>query len=38
VPYFSFSELTKARHDLDSLIQLSAQIKKDADKLGKARK
>ena len=26
-------QLTKARHDLDSVIQLSAQIKKDADKL-----
>ena len=32
------NQLTKARHDLESLIQLSAQIKKDADKLGKARK
>lgn len=26
-------QLTKARHDLDSVIHLSAQIKKDADKL-----
>lgn len=31
-------QLTRARRDLDSLIQLSGQIKKDADKLGKARK
>lgn len=30
-------QLTKARHDLESLIQLSGQIKKDADKLGKTR-
>jgi len=28
-------QLTKARHDLDSLIKLSGQIKKDADKHGK---
>lgn len=28
-------QLTKARHDLDSVIQLSAQLKKDADKLKK---
>ena len=28
-------QLTKARHDLDSLIHLSSQIKKDADKLKK---
>ena len=32
------NQLTKARRDLESLIQLSAQIKKDADKLGKSRK
>ena len=31
-------QLTRARRDLDSVIQLSAQIKKDADKLSKARK
>jgi len=30
------NQLTKARLDLESLIQLSGQIKKDADKLGKA--
>ena len=30
--------LIKARHDLESLIQLSGQIKKDADKLGKTQK
>lgn len=30
--------LTRARHDLDSLIQLSGQIKKDVDRLGKLRK
>lgn len=29
-------QLTRARHDLESLIQLSGLIKKDADKLGKA--
>lgn len=28
-------QLKKARHDLDSVIQLSAQLKKDADKLKK---
>jgi hypothetical protein len=28
-------ELTRARHDLDSLIKLSGQLKKDADKLDK---
>ena len=28
-------QLTKARHDLDALIQLSGQIKKDADKIKK---
>jgi hypothetical protein len=28
-------QITKARHDLDSLIHLSSQIKKDADKLKK---
>ena len=28
-------QLTRARHDLESLIQLSTQIKKDADKLGR---
>ena len=28
-------QLTRARHDLESLIQLSALIKKDAEKLGK---
>lgn len=27
-------QMTKARHDLESLIQLSSRIKKDADKLG----
>ena len=31
-------QLTKARLDLESLIQLSGHIKKDADKLGKVRK
>ncbi len=31
-------ELAKARRDLESLIQLSGQIKKDADELGKTRK
>ena len=31
-------QLTKARHDLDSVIQLSAQLKKDADKLSKLKK
>lgn len=31
-------QLTKARYDLDSLIRLSGQIKKDAGKLGKAQK
>ena len=31
-------QLTKARHDLDSVIQLSAQLKKDADKLSKHKK
>jgi hypothetical protein len=31
-------QLAKARVDLESLIQLSGQIKKDADKLGKAHK
>ncbi len=31
-------ELTKARRDLESLIQLSGHIKKDAEKLGKAHK
>jgi hypothetical protein len=30
-------QLTKARQDLDGLIQLSGRIKKDADKLSKAR-
>ena len=30
-------QLTKARHDLESLIQLSGQLKKDADKLNKTR-
>ena len=30
-------QLTKARHDLDAVIQLSGQIKKDVDKLSKAR-
>ena len=29
------AQLTKARHDLDAVIQLSTQIKKDADKLKK---
>jgi hypothetical protein len=28
-------QLTRARHDLESLIQLSGQIKKDADRLNK---
>ena len=28
-------QLTKARHDLEDLIQLSGQIKKDADRIGK---
>ena len=28
-------QLTKARHDLDALIQLSGQIKKDADRIKK---
>jgi hypothetical protein len=28
-------QLTRARHDLETLIQLSGQIKKDADRLGK---
>ena len=32
------NQLTKARLDLESLIHLSAQLKKDADKLDKARK
>ena len=32
------NQLTKARLDLESLIHLSAQIKKDADKLDKAQK
>ena len=31
-------QLTRARHDLEAVIQLSGQIKKDADKLGKTRK
>jgi hypothetical protein len=31
-------QLTKARYDLDSVIQLSAQIKKDVDKLSKLKK
>ncbi|MFN2512391.1 MAG: hypothetical protein ABR568_13365 [Pyrinomonadaceae bacterium] len=31
-------QLTRARRDLESLIQLSEQIKKDADKLSKTRK
>lgn len=30
-------QLTKARHDLEDMIQLSGQIKKDADRLGKPR-
>ena len=30
-------QLTRARHDLEDLIQLSAQIKKDADRIGKPR-
>ena len=29
------TQLTRARHDLESLIQLSGLIKKDADKMGK---
>ena len=32
------AQLTKARHDLEGLIQLSEQIKKDADRLGKVKK
>jgi hypothetical protein len=32
------AQLTKARHDLESLIQLSGQIKKDADKINRIRK
>ena len=31
-------QLTRARHDLDSVIQLSTQIKKDVDRLGKLKK
>ena len=31
-------QLMKARHDLDAVIQLSGQIKKDVDRLGKLRK
>lgn len=31
-------QLTRARHDLETLIQLSAQIKKDADRISKKQK